>query len=259
MQWEHLTSDQFAAAVKGQKLCILPMGVLERHGSHLPLGTDGFIAQHVATEAAKAEGGIVMPVFWIGQSNESRAFPGNISLEPLLTLKIIEQLLDEISRNGFEKILLFSWHGGNIHMTHFLAQTRLWKSHPYDLYVYEMDDVVMAQVEQILGEEANHAGKWETSLIMALFPEDVYSEEIPPERVNPLNRMKSLVNAYNGYWWYADYPDNYTGDASSSTAEIGRKLLDVHIRSLRDCIRSILKDESTAALEMEFQKSASNP
>lgn len=136
MQWEYLNNKKFCEAVKDTNLCILPMGVLERHSDHMPLGTDCFAAHYVACKAAEKEAAVVFPSFYFGQSNESRAFPGNISLNPIFTLQLLEQVLDEIARNGFQKILLYSWHGGNIHMNHFLAQTRLWeKNHIPFMYM----------------------------------------------------------------------------------------------------------------------------
>ena len=259
MQWEHLNQQEFCEAVRDTQLCIVPMGVLERHGDHMPNGTDCFAAHYVACEAAKREAAVVFPVFYFGQSNESRAFPGNISVSPALVWQLLEQLLDEIARNGFKKILLYSWHGGNTHLTHLLAQSSLWQEKKYSLYVYEMDDDLNRQIRQITGEDPNHAAIWETSVIMALYPEDVDLTKVPAKRADPLGRLSDLRHAYSGYGWYADYPENYTDDAGKANAQLGRELLEAHIRSLCECIASVKRDRMTEKLQEEFQSRAAAP
>ena len=259
MQWEHLKNQEFCKAVRDTQLCIVPMGVLERHGDHMPNGTDCFAAHYVACEAAEREPAVVFPVFYFGQSNESRAFPGNISISPALTWNLLEQLLDEIARNGFKKILLYSWHGGNIHLTHLMAQCSLWQEKEYSLYVYEMDDALCRRIEQISGESPGHAAIWETSVIMALHPEDVDLTRVPEKRADPMGRLSELQHAYSGYWWYADYPENYTNYAGNANAQIGKELLEAHIQSLCECIASVKRDETAAKLQKEFQGRASAP
>lgn len=259
MQWEYLNSKKFCEAVKDTNLCILPMGVLERHSDHMPLGTDCLAAHYVACKAAEKEDAVVFPTFYFGQSNESRAFPGNISLNPILTLQLLEQVLDEIARNGFQKILLYSWHGGNIHMNHFLAQTRLWEKKPYSLYVYEMNQQLIDDITSITGCPPCHADIWETSVIMALHPESIHMEQLPKEPAFALGRLSELKNAYTGIWWYADYPENYTNDAHEASSEKGRRILDVHVKSLAECIRHVKEDVIVKKLEDEYQKRAEHP
>lgn len=259
MEWEHLNNQEFCKAVKDDSICIVPMGVLERHSDHMPLGTDCFAAHHVACKAAEEEAAVVLPTFYFGQSNESRAFAGNISLDPILTLQLLEQLLDEIARNGFKKILLYSWHGGNIHMNHFLAQCRLWKRKPYSLYVYEMDQLLVEEVTEIIGCPPCHACEWETSVIMALEPQDVDMEQLPEKPALPLGRLSELKNTYTGIWWYADFPENYTNDAHAASAEKGEEILCAHIRSLKKCIQSVKADKIVKNLEDEYQERADNP
>jgi creatinine amidohydrolase len=75
MQWEHLTSDEFALAVRLTGVCILTMGVVERHGTHLPLGTDYLSGHAIACLAAEKEKAVVFPPFYFGQIYEARCFP----------------------------------------------------------------------------------------------------------------------------------------------------------------------------------------
>ena len=136
MQWENLTSTDFARAVQDTGVCILALGVLERHSEHLPLGTDMLNSHAVACLAAQAEPAVVFPQFYFGQIYEARCFPGTLTLRPTLLIELLQGVLAEIARNGFKKIILFNGHGGNNAMLRFLAQTSLWEEAPYSLYLF---------------------------------------------------------------------------------------------------------------------------
>ena len=136
MQWENLTSPDFATAVRETGVCILTFGVLERHSEHLPLGTDYLNGHKLACLAAAREPAVVFPPFYFGQIYEARCFPGTVTLKPTLLLELIFAVLDEIGRNGFKKIILLNAHGGNAHLLPFIAQASLAEQKPYTVYYY---------------------------------------------------------------------------------------------------------------------------
>lgn len=68
MYWDELTADHFAEAVQETKVCVIPMGVVEKHGSHLPLGTDMIIGRTIAEMAAKIEPFVIFPYYCFGRS-----------------------------------------------------------------------------------------------------------------------------------------------------------------------------------------------
>ena len=94
--------------------CVISMGVLEKHGPHLPLATDMICAQELAEKAADIEPAIVFPTMPFGQNNEVRHFKGTIAISTGLMLNLLEEVCDNIGRSGFEKIVLFNIHGGTI-------------------------------------------------------------------------------------------------------------------------------------------------
>jgi creatinine amidohydrolase len=112
MKWENLSADEFEAAVASTGgVCIL--GVLEYHGAHLPLGTDMLRAHRMACDVAEVEPAIVFPVVPFGSNFEAKLYPGSVMTENGLLFSLLENICDEISRNGLHKILLLSGHGGN--------------------------------------------------------------------------------------------------------------------------------------------------
>ena len=110
MQWEQLTAPDFARAVRETGVCVIDFGVLERHGDHLPLGTDCLNGHRLACLAAEKEAAVVFPLFYFGQIYEARCFPGTVALKPALLLEFVTNILDEAGRNGFRKIILLSAH-----------------------------------------------------------------------------------------------------------------------------------------------------
>ena len=114
VQWEEMTLPEFAAAVKATGgVCVLTVGAMERHGTHLPLGNDALAIHEVAIRAARREAAIVFPPNYFGQTHETKNQPGSVALRHELILAMLDNLCDEIGRNGLQKIILLNGHGGN--------------------------------------------------------------------------------------------------------------------------------------------------
>jgi creatinine amidohydrolase len=218
MQWEHLTSDEFHLAVRATGVCIIAMGVVERHSTHLPLGTDYLSGHAIACLAAEKEKAVVFPPFYFGQIYEARCFPGTITIKPTLLMELVQGVLDEIGRNGFKKIILLNAHGGNEHFLPFLAQCSLWEKKSYSIYLYtrELSPEREQEWQSLLETpEHGHACECESSVLMASYPELVDMSNVSPHPGTALHRLSHLPANYSAIWWYADYPEHYAGDARS--------------------------------------------
>jgi len=255
MQWEHLTSSDFATAVQDTDVCIVSFGVLEKHSEHLPLGTDYLNGHRLACLAAEREPAVVFPPFYYGQIYEARCFPGTVTIKPTLLLELIEAVLDEIGRNGFHKIILLNAHGGNGHLLPFVAQCSLWQEKPYALYYYtRWVSGDRAQEWSALLETKNHghACECETSISLANHPQLVKMERVPQQPAEPLDRLAALPANFSGISWYANYPDHYAGDARPATAEKGVALRKLQVESFADFIKAVKTDTSVPSLNQEF-------
>jgi len=102
-RWEMLTPPDFKKLAAEHKICVLPIGSLERHGEHLPFGTDALVAHAIAVGASKIEPCVVFPPYWFGQVHEAACFTGTVNFPTAMSLQILETLLDQIAHNGFEK------------------------------------------------------------------------------------------------------------------------------------------------------------
>jgi creatinine amidohydrolase len=255
MQWEQLTAPEFEQAMRETGVCVIALGVVERHSEHLPLGTDYLVGHKLACMAAEREPAVVFPPFYFGQIYEARCFPGTITIEPTLLLKLIQGVFDEIGRNGFKKIVALNAHGGNNHLLGFLLQCSLWEERPYCIYVptERLTPERQAAWEAIRETDyGGHACEWETSAVFGTCPDLVKMERVPEEPAKPLDRLAHLPPTYTGIWWYADYPDHYAGDARPATLEKGQALIQMEADTLAEYIAAVKADEVVPALNAEF-------
>src|ERR1044071_1044087 len=114
VRWEELTAPDFIQAMqKSQGTCLLPIGILEKHGPHLPIGNDLVNARYAALHAAGQEYTIVFPEYYFGQIAEAKHEPGTISYSHEMQLALLQETTDEMARNGCKKIIIVNGHGGN--------------------------------------------------------------------------------------------------------------------------------------------------
>jgi len=256
MRWEELTGDLFPQAViQAQGVCLLPLSCIERHGHHLPLGTDMFIGRELCNRAAALEPAVVFPDFIFTQILEARHVPGTIGLDPELVIRLLENTCCEIARNGLKKIVIVNAHGGNDHLIHYFAQIQLANPRDYVVYVADYRAAESSAPSPWETTVDGHAGERETSAILVIRPDLVRTEALPTDgEGQPLERLKALreLGTDMGIWWYADHPSHYCGDGLPATAEKGEYLLATRAQTLAQVIRAIKQDQETPRLQAEF-------
>ncbi len=265
MQWLELTSERMPEAVEhAEGLCLLPMGCLERHGPHLPLGTDQIVADAVARRAAELEPAVVFPSYYFGQIAEARHKPGAFSLPHDLLFHALRATLGEIARNGFGRIIIVNAHGGNNGMLSYVLFSLLQEPRDYIPYVHGVGHLLPDDREQWKGmqeaEEGGHAGEWETSLLLHLLPEAVHMEDVTgPEDWSSRDSQAALRGMSNPFHWYARYPTHFAGDPTHASAEKGEFLFGACVRALAEAVRAVKADRTTPLLQQEFYEGSRNP
>ena len=248
MKWEELTSDDLAElAEKGDMVVILPIGSLERHGPHLPVGTDGLTIYQVALKAAEQEPCIVLPPLFYAYVPSMRQFPGAICIEENTLLSLLENICAEVSRNGFKKILIVNGHGGNINLLRLFAASRLTKRTDYSLYVLAEPWAFERKVVEKIKEtsEVGHAGEIETSYMLYLYPQLCKIERVErpaKTRPKPLGELPTVTPVD----WVVHCPEGYVGDPRKASAEKGRLLIEAMVEGIVKTVRMIKKDKSVA-------------
>lgn len=263
VKWEELTAPDFIKAVeKSAKTCIIPLGILEKHGPHLPLGTDLIDSREIALRAAEKEYTIIFPPFFFGQIYEARQQPGTVAYSPQTVMTVLQETCDELYRNGINKIILVNGHGGNNSLLTYFCQIQLEKQKGYAVYLFRPEDSEEYQdkLDQMRQTDWDgHAGETETSMMLANRPDLVHLERANNQSGKDQQRLNSLDYGYTAIWWYAQYPNHYAGDGSYGTAEMGKLILDNEVDQLAKMIKSVKSDQLTIELQNQFYKDSNNP
>src|SRR5689334_21091968 len=124
--WEESTAGDFRTAIQqAQGTCLLPFGILEKHGPHLPLGTDLLNVRYVTEHAVTQEYAVIFPEYYFGQIAEARHEPGTVAYNAEMQMKLLQATTDEMGRNGCKKVLIVNGHGGNENLLPYFAQAQL--------------------------------------------------------------------------------------------------------------------------------------
>jgi creatinine amidohydrolase len=262
MDWARMTGRQLAAARQScGGVCLVPIGSLEAHGPHLPVGTDGLTTEAVCSAAAEAEPCVVVPMIWYSHVREMKATVGAVALETKLLMPLVEAVCDEIARNGFRKIILVSHHGGNRNWLPLLMQDLGGAGKGYLAVLYPPEGMC-GGFDHLRESDVveHHAGELETSLGLHLFGDCVDTkalDDVGPEagRARPIADVKG----YTPVEWYSMYPLAYAGDARPATKEKGREVFEAEVRKLVACIRAVKADETTFQRMKEFESQQHDP
>jgi creatinine amidohydrolase len=260
---EELTSPKFAQAVEvAGGVCIIPIGILEKHGPHLPLGTDLYESREIAFTAASREYAIVFPSYYIGQIFEARHQPGTIAYSTDLMWKMLDETCRELSRNGLKKIILLNGHGGNNSFLQFFCQSQLEKKQDYIVVLFTPggNDDTAREIKSLKKAKLDgHAGEEETSMMYFINPSLVDQNALKNESGQDQDRLSKLPYGYTGIWWFAKYPNHFASDINTPDKRLGELLITGDASQAAELIRFLKKDNSIQQLQEEFFKKAANP
>lgn len=257
----YLRPDQVIAEMENRSITYLPLGPLEWHGPHLPMGVDAFNAEKVAHLAAEETGGLVLPTFywgterersqqmleWLGFSEEkwiigmdfpANSLPGMYAAEEIFALLIREQLL-LVQRMGFRLIVIVSGHAAENHITvlerlalEFSAES------PFEVilvlpFVRNEQDIM----------EVGHASKVETSVMLALHPETVELHFLPPKNESLRNVDYAIVD----YMTFLGQPTRDRtvaeyDDPRTASAEIGLSNIRLATAQIVERVNQVYKE-----------------
>jgi len=189
-------------------LLVVPIGATEQHGPHLPLSTDTDIAVALAEAIARERGAVVAPALAFGSSGEHAGFPGTLSIGPAATELLLVELVRSASAT-FARVVLLSAHGGNAECVS-RAETRL----------REEQRDVRAFFPTWSGDA--HAGRAETSLMLALAPERV---RLDRAESGVTTALPEILPRLRDAGVRAVSKNGVLGDPAGASAEEGRQLL----------------------------------
>jgi creatinine amidohydrolase len=259
VKWEELTAADFQKAIaKSQETCVLPFGIIEKHGPQLPLGTDLINVRYAVMHAVEQEYAVVFPEYYFGQIFEARHEPGTMAYSAKLQLELLQETTDEMGRNGCKKIVIVNGHGGNNNLLPFFAQSQMAVPHDYVVYIYASAGYPPGR-PPLKTKTDSHAGESETAHTMVSRPDLVHQERSAEESGADRNRLDLPRTIYTGIWWYAKFPDHYAGDGAAATKELGEFDMKAWATGVADALRAIKADQVSPRLQKEFFEGAKDP
>ena len=188
--WNELTAQDFVKAVElSQGICILPTGVMEKHGPHLPLSTDMILAREISSRGAALEYALVFPEFYFGQIFEAKHQPGTLAYSSEFLWKVLEESCEEMARNGIKKIIIVNGHGGNNNLFSYFCQAQLAEQKDYTVVFFRPNDrgslPNLSSLERPI--MADMPMKWKLPWSMPSVP-TWYIQTVPPH--NPAGTRK---------------------------------------------------------------------
>ena len=291
-RWLYHTSETFPTLVEEAKgVCVIPMGCVEKHGLHLPLGTDCFEAEETALAASKQETVCVFPTFVFGDYSiagpitpEGFTPPGTITLPVETEMLLLEQLCEQISRNGMKKIIIANGHGGNTPWLNTFLRKMYNKKHDFvvavigcsssgstkRLYDYLQEHgrgsvpyLTTADEDYLLEFHATpkitgHACIGETAVTMACHPETVHLERLGIEsglNTHAADYLKEAGIQIADYGWIQNYPNNYSGhDPVGLTQNVANAALWIQTQRMAAAFKVFKEDENVLKWHNEMQK-----
>lgn len=241
--WEDLNMPGFEALRQKTQTVIMPVGSLEEHGPHLPLGTDTFHAMEVARRVALTKKVVIAPPLFYGLCRSTREHPGTVSISGDTLRALLLDVGREFYRQGLKILVFISGHAGGTHMSALVEAG--------EILLAELPEVRVAVVNlldllrEILAEKPgllttkgdSHAGEVETALMLAAYPHLVKGTA-PAEW--PSFPKYVLVRDKRRYW-----PGGVWGDPSRATAAQGEEILEAETRRLAQVIATLEREGGT--------------
>lgn len=252
VKWEELTASDFIKAIdQAHNTCALPIGILEKHGPHMPIGTDLLNVRYAVEHAADKEYVVMFPQYYFGQIFEARQEPGAVAYSLDLQLKLLQETVNEMARNGCKKIVIVNGHGGNMSLLPLFAQAQLASPRDFAVFLYDLPHLNVPGRPKYNDKVDEHAGASETSHMMVSHPDLLRMDRINTESGRDQNRLQLPDSLYTGIWWYAKFPDHFAGDPSQASKELGEFDMNTWVNSIADAFRAVKGEQGDRTLQLQ--------
>ena len=240
---------------KGGSLAIIPVGSVEQHGFHLPLGTDSMVAIRLAEDAGERTNAIVTPPLWFGWSPHHLALPGTISIRPQILIEILFDVLSSLATHGFDRFIIVNGHRiVNIPWIQISAEKA---QRELGVKVAIFDPAYMSKeiADPIGFGEVGHAEEIETSHMLHIMPHLVRMEKardyvLPEKKLYnidpriPKDTLCYVPGTAKDLRKTAKESGGTSGRPSQATAEKGKQLHDHLVARLIEVITELNKGNS---------------
>jgi creatinine amidohydrolase len=206
-------------------VCVLPVGSLEQHGEHLPVGTDSLLVETVSLRAAGLASAdvVVAPTVWTGLSPHHVRLGVTVTLEPELLLELTRQIV-RCLRPWFGEVVIVNGHGGN---RGWLGALALAEECPFVNYWDLVEPSVLAELFAVDLGSIGHAGQVETSAMLTVAPELVGT---------PGAAFESITRANDPFLLPDMGESGVLGDPAAASPAAGEQFIGTVCRALAETL-----------------------
>ena len=254
-----MTWPETKEAAAQKRVALLPTGCVEDHGPHLPLDVDVLLPETICERvgATIPDECVVVPTVAHGYDPHHLDFPGVTHVDGHVFIRYLVDICKSLIHHGFERVIILNGHGSNTAFTEVAARLAVIETDGAGL-VYAMNHWGIAEVRKVVAELRDsphggmaHGGEFETSLYLAIDPENVYMDkaaaEIPPAMPLSLGGWIDLVagrpeganDAAAMPYWSTFSKTGIRGDPTVATAEKGEKFMAAAVRGLAQMVRDL--------------------
>ncbi len=237
MYWDQITTKNFLEHIVGHyDTAILPLGSVEAHGQHCPLGTDNIAPWHFAQQLEKtySERLLILPPVPYGYTPDLSVWTGTISVSASALQAYVAEVGRGICQWGIKNLILLNGHGGNIAALQLAIDQIAQENVRVVLVNWWLD---FSQQIRTIAEGQGHAGEDETSVMLAIAPGLVHMEDAS---FNPFRLRYRVKGAGVG-----DQALRHatTGDGRVGTKDKGEKIIAIVVQELSHLLERLWNDD----------------
>lgn len=241
-----LTWKDAAALDPARTVALLPVGAIEAHGPHLPLATDGIIAEAMTGSASRrlADRGLFpleLPCFPYTAAGFAAAFPGTLSLRPETVTALLADLGRALQESGIRRLAIANAHLDPIHLGSLHAAVAAMREQGLGVAFPDLTRKPWgSRLTAEFKSGACHAGQFEGSIVLAARP-DLVRDLRHALPANPAS-LSQAIRRGDASFAEAGGPEAYFGDPAAATAEEGRETVEILGGILEDAVLDLLGD-----------------
>ncbi|QTN00649.1 creatininase family protein [Sediminibacillus dalangtanensis] len=237
MKFQYQNSYNIKEEIERSKIAILPVGAVEAHGPHLPLGTDNFLAERLSDKLAEVVNGLVLPTLPYGQVWSLRQFPGSITVSNRSLISYINDIGESLYRQGIKVFAMVNGHLGNGTALKEAAR-ELYETCPKMKVLYLFYPGMNKAAEEVRETPSSHgtyfhACEIETSYMLYLAPELVEMEKA----INDIPDIPLSADVTPTPW--EEFTETAVlGDATLATEDKGIYIIDIALKNMVQLIEA---------------------
>ena len=237
LRWDALTRNEISELAPAA-LTVVPVGSTEQHGPHLATGTDATlvtrIAERAAAAASRPDTVLLAPTLAFGASDHHLAFGGTLSLRVETFQRVLLDVLASAARAGCGRVFILNGHGGNTAACAIAIEEA---SREHGLLAAAAIYSQLLEPGSTDAPVPGHAGRFETSLMLALAGDDVRMDDARPSPGGAARvRHRGLSVSEPGRWANLD---GFTDRPDTASAALGAELLEACTRAVAEAFEEV--------------------